>query len=74
MAGSAHIDKVDEGIADIAIVGEVFIQVSRCNFVTEMFITNAEIHEVISAMACLIEDLLEHARIDLVGDIAKHDL
>ncbi len=36
-------------------------------------LTNAEIHEVIVATACLVNDLLELWRSDTVGNVAKHD-
>jgi hypothetical protein len=35
---------------------------------------DTEVHEVISAEARLIDDLLQHSLVDLVGDIAKHNL
>jgi len=35
---------------------------------------NAEIHEVISAKARLINDLLQHRLVNLIWNIAEHDL
>lgn len=46
--------EVDESIANVAVVGEV----------------DTEIHEVISATTCLVNNVLEHYLIDFVGDIA----
>lgn len=37
-------------------------------------ITNAEVHEVISAFAGPIKKLFEHGLINAVWDIAQHDL
>jgi len=35
---------------------------------------NAQIHEVVFAPAGLVNNLLQHRLINLVGDVAKHDL
>ena len=38
------------------------------------WLTNSKVHEVVTAEAGFIEDLLQHALINFVGDVAKHDL
>lgn len=48
------VDKVDERVANIAVVGEV----------------NSQVHEIVFAPARLVNDALEHLLVHLVGDIA----
>jgi hypothetical protein len=51
------INKVDEGVANIAVVGEI----------------DSKIHEVIAAVAALINDALQHGLVNFIWNIAKHD-
>lgn len=51
-------DEVDEGIANIAIVGKV----------------DAKVHEVNLPTRGYEEHLLQHLLVDAIGDVPKHDL
>ncbi len=35
---------------------------------------DAEIHEVVQAKACLVNDTLQHGLVDFVWNVAQHDL
>lgn len=52
-----RIDKVDEGVADVAVVGKV----------------NSQVHEVVLAMGGFIKNSLQGCLVDSVGDVSKHD-
>lgn len=53
-----YVDEVDEGIAHVAVVVEV----------------DPEVHEVILAPAGLVHNVLQHGLVNLVGNVAQHDL
>lgn len=53
-----YVNEVDEGVAHVAIVVEV----------------DSEVHEVILAPARLVHNVLQHGLVNLVGNVAQHDL
>lgn len=53
-----YVHKVDEGIANIAVVREI----------------DAKIEKIVTTKRRFVDNGLQHGLIDLVWDVAKHDL
>jgi hypothetical protein len=58
----------------LAVVGKVCSCISMIHELRVRILTNAKIHEVISAMTGHVQDALQLRLSDTVGDVAKHDL